>query len=205
MRLYTEALAPNVRRVLMVLAEKKIDVPLVTIDVPHGEHRTPEFLAKNPFGQVPVLELPDGIFISESIAICRYLDEIHPVPALFGTTARERAEIDMWQRRVEFGVFIPAVEFGHHSSPFFRDTVDQIPEWAPHCKAQLVRTWQILETELAGREYVASSGFSIADVTAFVGAEVASLWGLAIPRELAQLCEWHARVGRRPSATAARY
>jgi glutathione S-transferase len=189
----------------MVLAEKGIDVPLVTIDVSRGEHRAPEFLAKNPFGQVPVLELPDGVLISESIAICRYLDEIHPVPALFGATARERAEIDMWQRRVEFGVFIPAVEFGHHSSPFFRDTVDQIPEWATHCKAQLVRTWQILDTELAGRDYVASSGFSIADVTAFVGAEVASLWGIAIPRELAQLCEWYTRVGRRPSAAAARY
>ncbi len=205
MRLYVESLAPNARRVLMFLAEKGVDVPRVEIDVPHGEHRSAAFLEKNPFGQVPVLELSDGTCISESIAICRYLDEVNPGSALFGTTAHTRAEIDMWQRRAELGVFIPAVELGHHSSPFFRETVQQIPEWAPHCKAQLLRTWQILDTELARRETLSSSGFSVADVTAFVGAEVAALWGVAIPRELERLCAWQARVGRRPSAAAARY
>ena len=205
MHLYVEALAPNARRVLMFLAEKGVELPLVEVDVPHGEHRSAAFLQKNPFGQVPVLELSDGTCISESIAICRYLDEVRPGPMLFGNAARERAEIEMWQRRVEFGVFIPAVELGHHSSPFFRETVQQIPEWAPHCKAQLLRTWKVLDAELSGRETVAPSGFSIADVTAFVGTEVAALWGMAIPRELEQLRAWQARVGCRPSAAAARY
>lgn len=205
MRLYVEALAPNARRVLMCLAEKGIEIPLVEVDVPHGEHRSAAFLEKNPFGQVPVLELSDGTCISESIAICRYLDEVNPGPGLFGATAHARAEVDMWQRRVEFGVFVPAVELGHHSSPFFRETVQQVPEWVPHCKAQLLRSWKILDAELGRRETIAPSGFSIADVTAFVGTEVAALWGMAIPRELEHLCEWQTRVGRRPSAAAARY
>jgi glutathione S-transferase len=189
----------------MFLAEKGIEIPSIEVDVPHGEQRKAAFLAKNPFGQVPVLELADGACLSESIAICRYLDEIHPTPRLFGTTARGRAEIDMWQRRAEFGGFIPAVELGHHSSPFFRETVEQVPAWASHCKAQLIRTWQILDSELSGREYVAPSGFSVADITAFVGAEVAALWGVAIPRELEHVGAWHTRVGQRPSAAVARY
>ena len=205
MRLYVESIAPNVRRVRMFLAEKRIDVPEIEVDVQHGEHRKPEFLAKNPFGQVPVLELPDGHCISESIAICRYLDDLHPAPALFGTSALERAEVEMWQRRAEFGLFIPAVELGHHTSPFFREVIQQIPDWAPHCMAQLLRTWQILDTELSTREYLAPSGFSIADVTAFVGSEVASFWGERIPPELKRVARWHARVGKRPSAGRVRY
>ncbi len=206
MRLYVEALAPNVRRVLMFLAEKGIDIPQVSIDVPRGENRAPTFLAKNPFGQVPVLELDDGTCISESIAICRYLDEMSPEEgALFGSSPSERAEIEMWQRRVEFGVFVPAVEFGHHSSEFFRETVDQVAAWAPHCRGQTDRTWRILDDALAGREYVSATGFSVADVTAFIGAEVAALWSISIPRELEHVRKWHARVGQRPSAAAARY
>lgn len=205
MRLYVEALAPNARRVRMFLAEKGIELPLVEVDVPHGEHRSAAFLERNPFGQVPVLELSDGTCISESIAICRYLDEVSPGPTLFGDTVQDRAEIDMWQRRAEFGVFIPAVELGHHSSPFFRETVQQVPEWPAHCKGQLLRTWSILDAELHRRETLARSGFSIADITAFVGVEVATLWGMALPRKLEHLCAWQARVVRRPSAATVRY
>jgi glutathione S-transferase len=204
-RLYVEDLAPNVRRVRMVLAEKSLEIPLTAIDVQRGENRSPEFLTKNPFGQVPVLELPDGSCISESVAICRYLDELHPTPSLFGADARERAEVEMWQRRAEFGLFIPAVELGHHTSPFFREAMEQIPEWGPHCQALLLRTWQVLDHELSGREYLAPKGFSVADVTAFVGVQVAAFWGSTIPRDLKHVVEWHGRVARRPSAAAVRY
>jgi len=189
----------------MFLAEKNIEVPLVSIDVQRGEHREADFLAKNPWGQVPVLELPDGTCISESVTICRYMEELHPALSLFGTSARERADIEMWQRRAEFGVFIPAVEYGHHTSPFFRDSMQQIPEWASHCKAHVLRTWQLFEPALSDREYLASSGFSIADVTAFVGTEVALLWSVTIPPELKRLVEWHARVAGRPSAATVAY
>jgi len=204
-RLYVEDLAPNARRVKMFLAEKALEIPQTTIDVQRGENKTPSFLAKNPWGQVPVLELDDGTCISESIAICRYLDETHGGVSLFGTSARERSEIEMWQRRAELGLFIPAVEYGHHTSPYFRAAMTQIPEWAAHCEARLVETWRIFDSELAGRGTLAPRGYSIADVTAFAGVEVAAVWGLRIPPERKNLRAWHDRIGARPSAAAVRY
>lgn len=205
MRLYIESLAPNARRVGMYLVEKNIDVQRVLVDVQHGEHKKTEFLNKNPMGQVPVLELLDGTCISESISICQYIEDLHPIPNLFGTSGRDRAEIDMWQRRVEFGIFSPGVEYGHHASSLFCETIQQIPELASLCKQQLLSMWKILDSELALHKFIAPYGFSIADITAYVGSHVALLWGIPIPSELERVIEWYARIDRRPSAEVIKY
>ena len=101
MKLYSHALAPNPRRVRIFAAEKGIELALQDIDILAGESRTPEFLAKNPSGGVPVLELDDGSCLAESVAICRYLEGLHPEPNLFGRDLREQAQIEMWSRRME--------------------------------------------------------------------------------------------------------
>ena len=109
MKIHEFTMAPNPRRVRVFLAEKGIEVPSVQIDIGKGENRKPEFLAKNPMGAVPVLELDDGTCISESLAICRYLEELNPDPSLFGSDAEERALIEMWTRRMEAEIFHRAV------------------------------------------------------------------------------------------------
>src|SRR5713226_3423593 len=106
MKIYDYKLAPNPRRVRIFLAEKKIIVPLEEIDIMKGVNRQPEFLRKNPLGGIPVLELDDGKCLAESVAICRYFEELHPEPALFGTGAIERATIEMWNRRMELSLFV---------------------------------------------------------------------------------------------------
>src|SRR5229473_4959408 len=102
MKIYDFALAPNPRRLRIFLAEKGINVPNEQINILEEKNRTPEFLAKNPAGGLPVLELDDGSHLAESVAICRYLEGLHPEPRLFGRDAKERAMVDMWIRRIEF-------------------------------------------------------------------------------------------------------
>ena len=107
MKLYDVTFAPNPRRVRIFLAEKGIDVPMVQVNLAEGEHKSAEFLEKNPSGKVPVLELDDGTCIGESVAICRYFEALHPQPALFGATPEEKGLIEMWLRRVEINLYIP--------------------------------------------------------------------------------------------------
>jgi hypothetical protein len=102
MKLYDLKAGPNTRRVRIFLAEKGVTFPTVEVDRMKGENLTPEYLGKNPMGRMPLLELDDGTFIAESVAICRYVEELNPQPSLFGTTPLERAMIEMWNRRIEF-------------------------------------------------------------------------------------------------------
>src|SRR4051795_1260644 len=128
MRLYHSGLAPNARRVRMFLAEKGIAIPLVAVDLAKLEQRSDDFSAKNPFQIVPALELDDGSVITESIAICRYLEELHPEPPLFGTDALGRASVEMWQRRIEFGLLAAAANALRHLHPAMAQMeVPQVP------------------------------------------------------------------------------
>jgi len=204
-RLYIERLAPNARRVRVFLAEKGVEPELVEVDMASGEHKSAAFLAKNPLGQVPVLELDDGLCIAESISICRYLDETCSGPRLFGATPRERAVVDMWLRRVELRLFSAAVEYGHHSHPYFADTFEQNAAFAAHHQDLVVDSFALLDRALESRPFVAGEEISIADVTAYTGVELAKFFGIAVLPERRHVRTWSERMGERPSSALARY
>lgn len=133
--------APNPRRVRGFIAGKGINLALSAIDIEKGEHRTPEFKKMNSLEQVPVLALEDGTFITESIAICRYLEEWCPQTPLFGDTAVERAEVKMWNRRVEIEIFETIGNVASHTNPLFRERVVQIPEFAQTQREAVPKKW----------------------------------------------------------------
>ncbi len=128
MKIYETKAAPNPRRVRIFLAEKGIDMNYIELDIESGENRSKAMLAKNPSGKVPFLELDDGTVISETVAICRYFEELHPLPNLMGSTALEKATIEMFQRRIEFEFLLPVAMCFQHRTGFFKDRMTPIPE-----------------------------------------------------------------------------
>jgi glutathione S-transferase len=205
MKLYVKKLAPNARRVMMFIAEKELDMTIVEVSDSKGESQSEDFLAKNPLGQVPVLELASGVCLSESMAICRMLDEQFPELSLFGVGLEERAIVHMWSRRVENLLFIPAVEYGHHSQDMLADQFDQIPAFAELCRATIERAYALLEFQLDVGPYVAGDRFSVADIVAFCGLELARVWGVPPAPSCEALCRWHDEVSQRPSAEGIAY
>ena len=147
MKLYDAGFAPNPRRVRMVLAEKGIEIERITIAIEKLENRSPEFLAKNPYGLVPALELDDGRIISESLAICRYLDEKFPEPSLFDRTADERAVIDMWNMRLEYELFRKFMHTFQNSHEYFASRITQVPAFADVCRERAMFSLDLLEKE----------------------------------------------------------
>jgi len=208
MKLYDNTMAPNPRRVRMYLAEKGIEVPLIQVDLIRGEHKTEEFRKKNSIGSIPVLELDDGRCIAESVAICRYFEERQPEPSLFGTDAFERAETEMWNRRVELGLLMPVAQVWIHGSPYTKAVVaaqgaEQVPAAAAFNREIVARFLLWLDRELAEREFVAGSRFSVADITALCTLDFATtLVGIVVDPGLANVGRWHAGVSARPSARA---
>jgi glutathione S-transferase len=198
MQLFVSPLAPNALRVMMLIKEKKLDVPLVNVDLGSEERKT-AYGAINPLMQVPALELDDGTHLSESLIICQYLDEISGPPLLFGETLEVRSQIAMWERRAEFGLFIPAVEYGHHTHPMFGSAFKQFPDWAETMRAKAAKFYTIMGEQLSVCPYLGGSNFSIADVTSFIGHTVAMFFGIPVP-ENASIQAWHKRVNERDSA-----
>lgn len=203
MKLYDHTLAPNPRRVRIYLSEKGIDVPLVPVDVRNGEARSPEMMAKNPIGGIPVLELDDGTCLSESVTICKYLEELHPEPPLFGTTAIERATIDMWLRRVEFQLMVPTGLVWVHGHPLTAHLVDQIPAVADQNRVRVHKTYQLLDDQLAQHSFFAGDSYSITDAVALATLDFAvNLVGIPYSKTLVNLTRWHELASSRPSASA---
>jgi glutathione S-transferase len=211
MKLYDFALAPNPRRVRMFLAEKSIEVPLVQVNTREREQFEQSFVAKNPLCTVPVLELDDGTCISESVAICRYFEELHPEPPLMGTDAKDKAVIEMWNRRIEFNGYVPASEAVRNGLPMFEDRalagrasgVPQIPALVDRGKQSLARFFAMLDHQLADNAFIAGRAFTIADITAFVTIEFAKRIEVELPESGAEnLVRWHAEIAARPSAAA---
>jgi glutathione S-transferase len=202
MRLFTSKTAPNPRRVHVFLAEKGIDVPRVEVDIGSAENRSPAFVARNPLGLVPVLELDDGTHLSESVAICRYFELLQPEPALFGRGAREQAEVEMWNRRVEHEVALPVFATFQMTHDFFKGRLEQVPEYGAVAKRKALARLAWLDGELARREYVAGDAFSIADITLLVAIDFGRVTGIRIAPDQRHLGAWHARVSARPSARA---
>jgi glutathione S-transferase len=202
LKLYEFAMAPNPRRVRIFLAEKGIQVPIVQVDIGKGEHQTPEFLAKNPMGRVPVLELDDGSHLAESVAICRYFEESQPEPPLFGTDARDRAFVEMWQRRMELEVLLNVANCFRNTHAFFKGRIPQVPEYGELSRKAALSRLAWLDRELAERPFVAGDRYSIADITALVGVDFGRVSDIRIQPEQKNLQRWYEAVSSRPSAKA---
>ncbi|MFL4975452.1 MAG: glutathione S-transferase family protein [Microvirga sp.] len=203
MKLYDTGRAPNPRRVRVFLAEKGVTVPVVSIDLARLEHKAPAYVAVNPLQRTPALELDDGTVISESIAICRYFEELHPEPPLFGTGALERARVEMWQRRLEFGLLGTVAAVFRHLHPAMAEMeVPQVAAWGETNKPRVIEFLRFLDGDLADRRFIAGDRFSIADITGLVGLDFMKLAKLSLPDDLANVRRWHAELAARPSAQA---
>ncbi len=204
MKLYTSHRAPNPRRVRWVMAEKGItDVELVEIDILTGEHKTPDYRARVGVPHVPALELDDGTTISESVAICRYLEALHPEPNLFGRDARELAVIEMWTRRCEFYLANPIMLTVRHSHPALAALeATQMPQLADYNRVAAEKFMKTLDRRLAEHEFIATDRFTIADIVAVVGLDFARLIKYRPPEELTHLARWLEAGRARPAAKA---
>ena len=202
MRMYDFTLAPSPRRVRIFLAEKGIEIPLVQVDIMRNANRTPEFYKKNPSGSLPVLELDDGSCIAESVAICRYFEELHPHPALFGTSAFERATVEMWNRRMELALFSQVGMVWAHLHSLTAARIKQIPEAGQQARANVEGRFRWLDQELAERSFIAGEKYSIADITALCAIDFAAFNNLPIQPDQKNLARWHQSISSRPSATA---
>lgn len=203
MKLYSANMpAPNPRRVRIFAAEKGIALPEVMLSLAEREHKSAVHLARNSLGQVPVLELDDGSMICETIAICRYLDELQPDPPLFGSDAKERALIEMWTRRIDIQIGEPTKMFWRHAHPATAALIEQYNAFGESNRAVLARAMQWLDTELAdGRQFLTGSRFTIADIAALTVIDFAALIGLDPVAGNAAVAAWHARLSSRPSVS----
>ncbi|HLW71589.1 MAG TPA: glutathione S-transferase [Candidatus Binataceae bacterium] len=202
MKIYNSPVAPNPRRVRVFLAEKNLQVPLEDVDIGKGVNRQPEFLKKNPLAGVPVLELDDGTCIAESVAICRYFEGLHPEPPLMGVDAKDRAVVEMWNRRMELAILMPIADAFRQRHEFFKGRIRQLPEYAELQKQNAEDNLKWLDSELANRRYIAGDRFSIADITAMIAIDFGRVSKIAIQPEQKNLARWHAEVSARPSAKA---
>ena len=201
MKLYSHSVAPNPRRVRIFAAEKGIELRLADVDILAGQSRTPEFLAKNSSGGVPVLELDDGSYLSESVAICRYLEGLQPEPNLLGRDVREEADIERWNRRMELELFAAIGRTVQNISPIFQGRFKQFPEYGEAQRAVVYQRLERMDRELNGHKFVAGDRFTIADITALVAIDFGGrLADIKIAPELAHLTRWHETVSSRPSA-----
>jgi glutathione S-transferase len=203
MILYDTPRAPNPKRVRMFLAEKGVTIPIRTIDLMALEHKGDDYRRIDPLARVPALVLDDGAVLTESVSICRYIESLHPEPALFGRDGREAAFVDMWQRRMEFELFLPVAFAFRHSHPRLAVLErPQLPEFAQAQRARAVSAMRWLDDVLATSLHVAGDAFTIADITAFVALDLTALARIEVPGELAHLARWRSEVGARPRAAA---
>lgn len=203
MRIIETRTAPNPRRVRIFLAEKKIAVAFEEVDLMQGASRTPGFTALNPAQRVPVLVLDDGTAISESVAICRYFEELQPEPALFGRGAVGRATVEMWNRRAELGLFAAVTSVFRHLHPKMSHIeVPQIGAWGEANKTKVVEMLRLIDARLGESGYIAGGDFSIADITALVAVDFMKVMRLEVPSDLANIARWHREVSARSSTRA---
>ena len=202
MKLWSALVAPNPRRTVIYVMEKGIKVETVNIDLGAKENYTPEFTAKNPLARVPVLEFDDGTCLAESKAICRYFEELHPEPPLLGTDAKDRAFVEMWDRRMEAELMGNMTGTFRHTHPYWDGRIEQVPAYGDICRrnAEEKMTW--LDGELADREYIAGDAFTIADITAICAFGIGRVAKIRIPEDLAHLTAWHESMSARPSVIA---
>ncbi len=194
--------APNPRRVRIFLAEKGIDLPETLVDMRARAHKSDDFKAKNSLGQLPTLVLKDGTVIAETVSICRYFEETHQEDPLFGSTAIEKAQVDMWIRRVEFVVMGPVGNYWRHAHPFTSKLLTQYKDFGESNRETYMNALKWMDRELAGQLFVAGRRYTMADICLLTTVDFATWIGLEMPSELTNLADWHARVSARASAKA---
>jgi glutathione S-transferase len=203
MRLYN-SIGPNPKVVRMLMAEKGIEFPRVEVDIRGGENRREPFLAKNPSGQCPALELDDGTIIAEITAICEYLDEKYPGPSLIGSTPEQRAETRMWTRRIDLNIAEPMANGFRYTDglKMFRDRIHCIPAAGEDLKqiAQQHLTW--LDGLMAGKQFVCGERLTLADILLFGFVDFFNGMRQPINQDNKSIVAWHARMKARPSAEA---
>ena len=206
MKLYSWGAAPNPRRVLIYLAEKGIDIPVV--EAGEGAHLTDDYLARYEGRMVPMLELDDGTQIGEAMVICRFLEEAYPAPPLFGMNRLDRAMVDMWERRAETESFAGVAEVFRNSAPAFADRglpgfeepIEQIPALIERGKKRLARFYRRIDRQLADNRFIAGPRFSIADITTLCMVDFATGGAkVGLPEDHTNALRWHAEVSARPS------
>jgi glutathione S-transferase len=203
MKLYDSKLAPNPRRARIFLAEKGISVPTEQIDIAAQQHKTPEYAAINPLQRMPALILDDGTIITESIAICRYFEMLYPEPPLFGVGPKDSALVEMWNRRAEINFFANVAAVFRHTHPAMKELeVPQVPAWADANRPRVAWFLEMLDGELANREFIAGDRYTVADITMQVATDFMKPARLAMPEGVANVKRWHAAVSARPSAGA---
>jgi glutathione S-transferase len=202
MKLYDSKMAPNPRRVRIFLAEKGIQVPDDQVDLAKAQNRSPEFLKINPMGGVPVLQMDDGTNLAESVAICRYFEETHPEPRLMGVDARDKAEVEMWQRRMELNLFSTVTGCFRNTSEFFKGRIPQVPEYGEVCRQAAEKAFGMVDGFLADRKFIAGERYTIADITTMIAIDFAGWIKLTLPDDCPHLRRWHQTVSARPSAKA---
>ena len=203
MHLY-DSIGPNPRVVRMFMAERGIELPKTTVDLRGGENRQPPYMAKNPAGQLPCLELDDGSVIAEIIAICEYLDEVTPGQSLIGTTPRERAETRMWTRRIDLNILEPMANGFRFAEglKLFQNRVRCIPHAADDLKATARERLAWLDGLIAGRQFICGDRLSLADIMLFAFLDFAAGVGQPIDPALKAITAHHAMMAERPSAKA---
>ncbi len=202
MKVYDSKAAPNPRRVRVFVAEKGIEVPFEELDIVNAVNRQEDFRKKNPMGTIPVLELDDGTCISESAAICRYFEEMHPEPPLLGVDGKDRAVVAMWDRRMEFEILLPIANAFRQQHAFFKGRIEQCPEYAEVSKRQAIQNLAWLDEALADRKFVAGDRYTIADITALCGVDFGKVSKITIQPDQKNLSRWYEEVSARPSAKA---
>ena len=203
MLLYHDLRAPNLRRVRVFLAEKGVAYDTIEVPLATAAHQTPDFKKKNPIQLLPVLELADGKVLCESMAICRYVEEIHPEPNLFGSDPWERAQIEQWNRHAELELLVPIAQVFRNTHAFWIGKIKQVPEFGAVMRERVAERFDWLDGELANRAYFAGDRFSVADITAMCGLDFGKVSDIRIQTAThPHLAAWHKRVSERPSAKA---
>jgi glutathione S-transferase len=201
---FYNSMGPNPHVVRMFMAEKGLKIPSQDVDLMAGDNRKPDHLARNPHGQMPTLELDDGSFISEILAICEYLEDTHPTPPLIGSNPREKAEARMWTRRVDLNICEPLANGFRFSQGLrlFKDRIVTVPEAADGLKKMAQDRLAWLDGQLEGREFLCGKRFTLADILLYCFLDFGNAVGQPLAPENKNVAAWFARVKARPSSAA---
>ncbi len=203
MLLYQDPRAPNPRRVRIFFTEKAVEFETIEILIASGAHQTEDFRTKNPVAQLPVLELADGRILRDSMAICRYVEELHPEPNLFGADPWERAQIEQWNRHAELEMLYPIAQVFRNTNPFWVGRIAQAPEFGEIMRKVVTERMAWFNHELGQRTYVAGERFTVADITLLCAIDFGKPSNIRIdPASHPHLARWYQLVNSRPSAKA---
>lgn len=202
MKLYDFQFAPNPRRLRVFLAEKGLKVPLEAVDITSGQSRTPEFLNRNPLGGLPVLELDDGSYLTESLAIMHYFDELHPEPPMIGKTPLERARVRELERIIELGVLGRIAVIFQNTHPFMAQRIKQSADTADTARTALAANLKVVDAKIGANPFAAGAQPTIADCTLFAALQFGEFAGIPLDPAFTNIARWYEAFQQRPSAQA---